>query len=155
MAPVEPTLNRLRATGPADHRDRHIEDAECEHPQHVATAHEPEQGRPMPRCDGRQAHNACEALSAAPGDRLIAISTAERDGRVELAVGDNGPGLTADVAARLFEPFVTTKPDGLGVGLAICRSIAERHGGRLTAVPAPGGGLVMTLSLPIAQDLES
>jgi signal transduction histidine kinase len=50
----------------------------------------------------------------------------------------------------VFEPFVTTKPDGLGVGLAICRSIAERHGGHLSADPLPEGGLRMTLALPPA-----
>ncbi|HEX9188263.1 MAG TPA: ATP-binding protein, partial [Vicinamibacteria bacterium] len=92
--------------------------------------------------------NACEALAGVEGDRRIAISMAERDGRVELAVRDNGPGLAPEVATRLFEPFVTTKPEGLGVGLAICRSIAEGHGGHLSADTPPGGGFRMTLKLP-------
>ena len=70
-------------------------------------------------------------------------------------MSDNGPGLAAAVAGRLFEPFVTTKPEGLGVGLAICRSIAERHGGRLTADTPPGGGFRMTLTLPAARPPES
>jgi two-component system sensor kinase FixL len=65
-------------------------------------------------------------------------------------VQDNGPGLAAGVAARAFEPFVTTKPEGLGVGLAISRSIAERHGGHLRAEAVGGGGLRMTLTLPAA-----
>ena len=99
--------------------------------------------------------NACEALAGVEGDRRVAISTAERDGRVELVVSDNGPGLAAEVAGRLFEPFVTTKPEGLGVGLAICRSIAERHGGGLTADTPPGGGFRMTLTLPAARPPES
>jgi signal transduction histidine kinase len=73
---------------------------------------------------------------------------------VELSVRDNGPGLDLSVAERVFEPFVTTKPDGLGVGLAISRSIAERHGGHLRATSPPGGGLVMTLSLPAARPTE-
>lgn len=94
--------------------------------------------------------NACEALTSVAGDRRIRISTAFRDGRVELAVRDNGPGLPPSMADRLFEPFVTTKPGGLGVGLAICRSIAERHGGRLQATTPPEGGVVFTLSLPVA-----
>jgi signal transduction histidine kinase len=94
--------------------------------------------------------NACEALSGRDGERRVAIGTAARDGRVELSVRDNGPGLDATVAERIFEPFVTTKPDGLGVGLAISRSIAERHGGHLRATSPPEGGLVMTLSLPAA-----
>ena len=92
--------------------------------------------------------NACEALADIDGDRRIAISTVERDGRVELVVRDCGPGLAVSVAARVFEPFVTTKPEGLGMGLAICRSIAETHGGHLSADTPPDGGLRMTLSLP-------
>jgi C4-dicarboxylate-specific signal transduction histidine kinase len=95
--------------------------------------------------------NACEALSRQDGARRIAIATGQGDGRVELSVRDNGPGLDPTVAERVFEPFVTTKPDGLGVGLAISRSIAERHGGHLRATSPPEGGLVMTLGLPAAQ----
>jgi signal transduction histidine kinase/ligand-binding sensor domain-containing protein len=96
--------------------------------------------------------NACEALAGVEGPRRLTISTSAAAGRVELAVTDNGPGLRADVAARAFDPFVTTKPDGLGVGLAICRSIAERHGGHLGAEAAPGGGVRMVLTLPAARD---
>jgi signal transduction histidine kinase/ligand-binding sensor domain-containing protein len=95
--------------------------------------------------------NACEALAEKDGERRVTISTARRDGGVELAVHDNGPGLDPAVADRVFEPFVTTKPGGLGVGLAICRSIAERHGGRLSADTPPGGGLRMALTLPAAR----
>lgn len=92
--------------------------------------------------------NACEALAGTAGDRRIEISTREHDGRVELAVRDSGPGLAAAVAERVFDPFVTTKRDGLGMGLAISRSIAEAHGGHLAADAPEGGGLRMTLSLP-------
>lgn len=95
--------------------------------------------------------NACEALAGKDGERRITISTAAPDGRVELVVADNGPGLAAEVAARLFEPFVTTKAGGLGLGLAVCRSIAERHGGRLVASAAPSGGVRATLTLPPAR----
>ena len=94
--------------------------------------------------------NACEALADVKGDRRIVLTTAARDGRVELSVRDNGPGMTDAVAARAFEPFVTTKPDGLGMGLAICRGIAEAHGGRLSAARPSGGGLEVVLSLPAA-----
>jgi signal transduction histidine kinase len=93
--------------------------------------------------------NACEALAEKDGERRVGISTAARVARVELAVSDNGPGLDPAVADRVFEPFVTTKPGGLGVGLAICRSIAERHGGHLSAETPPGGGLRMVLTLPV------
>jgi signal transduction histidine kinase/ligand-binding sensor domain-containing protein len=94
--------------------------------------------------------NACEALAGVDGERRITLTTAARAGRVELSVRDNGPGLADEVAARAFEPFVTTKPDGLGMGLAICRGIAEAYGGTLAAIPAPGGGTEMRLSLPAA-----
>jgi len=95
--------------------------------------------------------NACEALAGVIGDRRIRISTASLAGDlVELAVCDTGPGLAPEIASRVFEPFVTTKPEGLGVGLAVCHSIAERHGGRLTAESPPGGGACMRLTLPAA-----
>jgi signal transduction histidine kinase/streptogramin lyase len=99
--------------------------------------------------------NACEALAHEEGDRRITISTMARDRQVALVVRDNGPGLPADVAARVFEPFVTTKAEGLGVGLAICRSIAERHGGHLRADAVAGGGLEVTLTLPATSEAAS
>jgi signal transduction histidine kinase/ligand-binding sensor domain-containing protein len=92
--------------------------------------------------------NACEALAGVEGERRIALTTAARDGRVELSVRDNGPGMAETVAARAFEPFVTTKPDGLGMGLAICRGVAEAHGGTLAVKRPPYGGLEVLLSLP-------
>jgi signal transduction histidine kinase/ligand-binding sensor domain-containing protein len=94
--------------------------------------------------------NACEALVEQPGERRVTVATRTRGDRVELGVEDNGPGLSASVASRLFEPFVTTKPEGLGMGLAICRSIAESHGGRLSAETPLTGGFRMVLSLPAA-----
>jgi two-component system, LuxR family, sensor kinase FixL len=69
---------------------------------------------------------------------------------VEIAVADTGPGLAPEVAGRLFEPFVSTKPAGMGVGLSICRTIVEAHGGRLWAEPNPGGGAVFRFTLPAA-----
>lgn len=69
---------------------------------------------------------------------------------VEICIADTGPGLAPSVRARLFQPFVTTKPDGLGVGLSVCRRIAEAHGGTLHAEDAPGGGTVFSLTLPRA-----
>jgi C4-dicarboxylate-specific signal transduction histidine kinase len=94
--------------------------------------------------------NACEALAEVNGDRRITLTTAACGARVELSVRDNGPGMDEAIAARAFEPFVTTKPDGLGMGLAICRGIAEAHGGSLVMKRPSSGGLEVVLSLPAA-----
>jgi signal transduction histidine kinase len=68
---------------------------------------------------------------------------------VLISVGDNGPGLDPTIAQRIFEPFVTTKPDGLGMGLSICRSIIDAHRGRLWVSPAAPYGTVFRFTLPI------
>ena len=92
--------------------------------------------------------NACEALALVDGPRKLAVITRVVADRVEVAVSDNGPGLQPEIADRLFEPFVTTKPKGMGMGLAICRSIVDAHRGRLTAVASPAGGVAVVMSLP-------
>ncbi len=75
----------------------------------------------------------------------------EGDGEtVVIEVADRGSGIAADLAEKLFSPFVSTKPDGMGMGLAICRSIVELHRGRLEFAPRPGGGTVFSLTLPAA-----
>jgi len=71
---------------------------------------------------------------------------------VEIAVSDTGPGIPDEVADRLFQPFVTTKPDGMGVGLSICRTIVEAHGGRLTVERNGAGGATFRLVLQAAQE---
>ena len=85
------------------------------------------------------------------GAATIEISTeaAERDVRV--TVRDRGPGIAADVMDRLFQPFTSTKPDGLGLGLAISRRIMERFGGRLEAENHPQGGAVFRMVLPAVE----
>ena len=88
--------------------------------------------------------NAIEALSeVTEGSRELQISTRQSDsGSVLVAVGDLGPGLPPASFARIFEAFHTTKADGLGIGLSICRSIVDAHGGRLWAAPnQPRGAL--------------
>lgn len=94
--------------------------------------------------------NACEALKSVSGDRQVTVRTQQRGGSVELGVHDNGPGPSPEIEARIFQPLVTTKPTGLGMGLAICRSIAESHGGRLMAGRPPAGGFELLLTLPAA-----
>ncbi len=93
--------------------------------------------------------NAADAMSG-HDERELLVSTAML-GRslVEVVVADRGPGVSAEVADRLFEPFVTTKRDGMGMGLSICRSIIEEHGGRLGSSARPGGGTEFRFALPI------
>jgi two-component system, LuxR family, sensor kinase FixL len=84
--------------------------------------------------------------------REIVISTRRAgEDAIEIDVADTGPGLAPAVADRLFQPFVTTKPGGLGIGLSICRSIVDAHGGRLWASANPGGGMIFHLRLPTAE----
>ncbi len=78
----------------------------------------------------------------------LTVNEPERD-EVRIAVADRGAGLDDDARERLFTPFFTTKPNGLGLGLAISRSIIEAHSGRLWAENRPGGGAVFYLSLPV------
>ena len=81
--------------------------------------------------------------------RLIKIQTAQRDGVQEVAVIDSGPGIPAEIAQDLFKPFVTTKKQGMGIGLSISHSIIEAHGGRIWAEPNPDGGTVFRFQIPV------
>ena len=94
--------------------------------------------------------NACEAMTAnEPNDRALVIETAVVDHEtLGISVLDNGSGIPADVLDQLFEPFVTTKQGGLGLGLTICRSIAIAHGGRLWAGNNADRGSAFRLVLP-------
>jgi len=87
--------------------------------------------------------NAIQAMSGlAAGVRELRITTENTESEgVRLAVQDSGPGLSSENFQRLFEPFYTTKPNGMGMGLSICRSIIEAHGGRLWATGQPRGAL--------------
>ncbi len=92
--------------------------------------------------------NAIDAMGSGGG--MLRITATKAGAMVEIAVEDSGPGLDSRVAARLFEPFVTSKPDGMGVGLSICRGIVEAHGGTIGAEPRPGGGTIFRFTLPPA-----
>jgi C4-dicarboxylate-specific signal transduction histidine kinase len=100
--------------------------------------------------------NAMDAMSEIPaGGRRITISSEVRSANVEVSVRDSGPGFPADLAGSLFTPFVTTKQHGLGIGLAIARSIAEAHGGGIDARNHSDGGAIFTVTLPISRELAA
>jgi PAS domain S-box-containing protein len=101
--------------------------------------------------------NAIESLSGvSEGSRELLISTREAEsGGVLVAVSDTGPGLPPTEFARIFEAFYTTKASGLGMGLSICRSIVEAHGGQLSAAPNEPRGAVFYVRLPIGNKLPT
>jgi two-component system sensor kinase FixL len=91
--------------------------------------------------------NAVEAM--ANEDRCeLSISAGRLGDMVEIRVADTGPGLSEAIKERLFQPFVTSKPDGLGVGLSVCRAIVEAHGGELRAEDGAEGGAVFCFTVP-------
>jgi signal transduction histidine kinase len=93
--------------------------------------------------------NACEAMPAtASAERQVTISTALVAGAVQVTVSDRGSGFTSEQHARMFEPFYTTKPRGLGLGLSISRAIVLAHGGRVWCTARAGGGAVFHVALP-------
>jgi C4-dicarboxylate-specific signal transduction histidine kinase len=95
--------------------------------------------------------NACDAMNTTDtGDRLLMLSTRADDGFVELAVSDRGPGIPDGQLERVFEPFVTFREQGLGLGLAISRSIVAAHGGSIHAENNADGGATFRCLLPTA-----
>ena len=91
--------------------------------------------------------NAIEAMADSPRRDLSLTTQARHDGNVLISVADTGPGIPAEVLDQLFQPFVTTKRHGMGVGLSISRTIVEAHGGQIWAEPTPGGGATFRFTL--------
>ena len=91
--------------------------------------------------------NAIEAMAESATRELAVAILPVGSGRVQVDVSDTGAGISPEVAAQLFQPFVTSKPNGMGVGLSISRTIVEAHGGRLWAEERPGGGTVFHMTL--------
>jgi len=97
--------------------------------------------------------NAVEAMEQVDRRELL-IGTRALPGSVEISVADTGPGLSPEVADRMFEPFITTKETGMGLGLSICREIIEAHHGHLTFAARPDGGTVFRVALPAVPAAE-
>ncbi|MEZ5956329.1 MAG: PAS domain S-box protein [Hyphomonadaceae bacterium] len=98
--------------------------------------------------------NALEAMYGEPKRQLVVSTVVDQDMAV-VSVADTGTGLDQSVAKRLFQPFVTSKPQGMGVGLSISRTIIEAHGGHIWTEPNPGGGAIFKFSVRRAPDEES
>lgn len=80
--------------------------------------------------------------------RKLTIRAVRLGDMVEISVADTGPGQAEQVWGRLFEPFVTTRPDCMGIGLSVCRAIVEAHGGELSGDDGDDGGAVFRLTVP-------
>ena len=92
--------------------------------------------------------NAIEAMEVSDRRELTVSTELAEDGVITISVADSGPGIAPELADRLFQPFVTTKAQGMGVGLSICRSIVEAHNGRLWAETNPDGGAIFRFTVP-------
>lgn len=91
--------------------------------------------------------NAIESMAESPEKKLhIGVRTVDDD-MVEIAVADTGSGIDQELGDRIFDPFASTKGDGMGLGLSICRTIIESHGGSIRAEPNPGGGTIFRVTL--------
>ncbi len=96
--------------------------------------------------------NGLDAMRAAPRRDLTVALEPAADGLVMVSVADTGSGISPETMAKLFQPFMTTKKDGMGVGLSICRTIVEAHGGAIWAETNPDGGATFRFTLPSASE---
>jgi two-component system sensor kinase FixL len=99
--------------------------------------------------------NAIQAMQSSTRRELTIIADQLDRALVAVQVIDTGPGIAPEIAARLFRPFVTTKAEGMGIGLSICRTIIEGHGGELVAQPNPEGGTIFRFTLPGEVSIEA
>jgi signal transduction histidine kinase len=100
--------------------------------------------------------NAVDAMvEAGTRPRILSMQSRANDNGVLVSVRDTGPGLSASDAEQVFEPFYTTKTDGIGIGLAISRSIVEAHGGSIWASAEAGQGATFSFTLPIHPQTEA
>jgi signal transduction histidine kinase len=95
------------------------------------------------------------AQESTPPGGSVAVELNSDDGMIAVTVSDTGPGIPVDSLERIFDPFVTTKTRGSGLGLALCAGIAQGHGARITAANRTGGGAVFTVEFPLASKVTS
>ena len=97
--------------------------------------------------------NAIQAMAGKePSERRLKVSSFASGDHVEVTIEDSGCGMSEEIMSRIFQPFFTTKTAGLGVGLAICRSIVELHGGSLDARSVEGRGSTFFVRIPVARE---
>jgi two-component system sensor kinase FixL len=98
--------------------------------------------------------NAVEAMGASQRRELVISTAAHDDDMIAISVADTGSGIAPEIASQLFQPFITSKAHGMGIGLSICRTIVEAHGGRISVEPNPAGGTIFrfTLQAPTQED---
>jgi signal transduction histidine kinase len=88
------------------------------------------------------------AAQAMPGGGVVTVTSKASAIGVELAVADHGPGVSAEMKKVIFEPFYTTRTQGTGLGLAVCRHLVTEFGGTIDVEPRPGGGAVFRVNVP-------
>jgi two-component system sensor kinase FixL len=91
--------------------------------------------------------NSIEAMEGCAKRELVISTTPAADGMIAIGVADTGAGMAPEIASQLFQPFVTSKPQGMGVGLSISRTIVESHGGQIVCEPNPAGGTIFRFTL--------
>jgi two-component system sensor kinase FixL len=99
--------------------------------------------------------NAAEAIAGQDDGNIVLAAADQRDGMVEISVADNGPGLVDGIREKLFQPFVSSKKTGMGIGLSLCQAIVAAHNGQIWAEANEGRGTIFRITLPAASDAEA